>query len=427
MSAATAQQAANDDQPYYVPPAGDPTIPSGPQINQDRYVDYDYCYKALARHDDDGNLRITRDEYLDFAQDFGGRTECLGHLSEMPIELVAAYNQLSCECLERGGDSKCCLGSNANIPVTGVDPKDETTLEEQQFLRQTCLRTDQAIITFCGHPPPPVIPPLPPGSPVAPPVPLMTDAGKTAALAALAILVLLCCCCRRRWFFVAGPKEEEEESSDETEDLELGPGLDFVGTMEDDEQQDGDFGGTSYGRTVEEPEYEEELRPRRQVYDQFDVPEEEKPPIVLKHVEKPPPPPPEEDPYALEHYVPDGGIVEYEREGEWSYDADGGWTPQEREKKAPVEFNRKKYNRADAVGAVPIDNRRARQLETYGGGDVFAQLDDEHSESGHGGGGGGMFDWVIRSTISTLNQKEDDLVSAKGSDRGSDMGSVAGD
>ena len=73
---------------------------------------------------------------------------------------------------------------------------------------------------------------------------------------------------------------------------------------------------------------------------------------------------------------------------------------------------------AHAVVVVRLDRPK---------GGLLAQLDDEHSESGHGGGGGGMFDWVIRSTISTLNQKEDDLVSAKGSDRGSDMGSVAGD
>ena len=82
------------------------------------------------------NKRITKSEYLGFCQDFGGNTECLANLEELPIELQAVWNEITCECAQRGGAGNCCVGSNAHIPINGVLPTDTTTISEQQFLRQ---------------------------------------------------------------------------------------------------------------------------------------------------------------------------------------------------------------------------------------------------------------------------------------------------
>ena len=59
---------------------------SGPVINQDRVVDFNYCYGSLARNDVNSDGRLKRAEFENFAQDFGSATECLGPLTELPIE-----------------------------------------------------------------------------------------------------------------------------------------------------------------------------------------------------------------------------------------------------------------------------------------------------------------------------------------------------
>jgi hypothetical protein len=48
-------------------------------------------------------------------------------------------------------------------------------------------------------------------------------------------------------------------------------------------------------------------------------------------------------------------------------------------------------------------------LQAYDGGEVFDQLEQEFTES-HTAAPDDMFDWVIRSTLNTLDQKADDLV-----------------
>ena len=413
---------------------------TGPQINQDRVVDFDYCYGSLARNDLDGNGRLSRAEFENFAQDFGGATECLGDLEELPIELLTVWNQLSCECVARGGESSCCLGDNGNIPVTGVKSNDPFVVDEQQYLRQVCLRTDQAIVTYCGPPPPPIIPPPPPAVFLAPAPAAATRTGLIVGLIVLALFVLLPW--RRRWIFFAAAKDDDSSSSSSEDESEDGGGMRHVVTEtgapeepepvvmaalppdeddgeraepEDDgmqlravgDEEEGEFGGTSFGRTVQEPEYEEEGDPKKFVYEQYDVPEEPEDPIKLKPI--PVPLKMEEDePYDLEHYVPDGGIVEYEREGEWRYDADGGWTPEEREGRAPVEFDPQGYERAVPVAEVPVDNRRQRALEAYGAGEIFDRLDQEASEA-TAGPNLDMFDWVIETTLNTLDERGDDL------------------
>jgi hypothetical protein len=421
---------------------------SGPQVNQDRVVDFDYCYLALDRHDDNGNKRIDESEYLGFCQDFGGNTECLGFLTELPLALRVVWNQLSCECAVRGGDPSCCLGDNAHIPITGVLPDDPVLIEEQQFLLQSCLRTDQAIIAFCGPPPIPVIPPPPPAYLVrspGPPVGLQDEekAGIIAA-AIIAFLIWLCCCRRRRWCFFAGGKDdnsssdESSSSSDDTEDFggmhhnvtqeggefEDVPGegnsrdieggdyddadADKLRSMQVDEEEDGNYGGTRTGRTVEEPEYEDEVPPPRPAgYDQGELPDEPDKGLALRPVTPPPAIPPREDPYELEHYVPDGGIIEHERTGEWAYDADGGWTPEERAERAASEAVNHSYEREVIEEIVPVDTRRQRHLDALDGGEIFDLLDEDVTESHTQPDD--MFDWVIQSTLNTLDQKADDL------------------
>lgn len=457
---------------------------SGPQVNQDVVVDYEYCFGALARHDVNGNQRVDQQEYLNFVQDLGSNTECLGGLTELPIEIMACWNQLSCECRQRGGADDCCEGDLAHIPITGVtaqqpEEEDDATIgsvsttnpisssssepyivEEQAFLRQTCLRTDQCVIAYCGVPPPPVIPPPPPAVPVTPIVASgMTSAQRTGiAFAILAGILILLCCLRRRWCFFAGAKkDDDDESSSESEmeeEMEGGgmrhlvteevgeevgdiPPADVASPMEVEgdyndpnanrialrataEDEDGEGGGVMYSRTVQEPEWEEDPVPTPpKAIEQFDPPPPPKEDFALNHVEKDPPPPPEEDPYALEHYVPDGGIVEYERTGEWSNEMDGGWTPEERATSEPMEWDHAGYDRQEVVVPIPIDNRKQRHIEAMGGGAIFDHLDEQEDNTDEGGGIGDMFSWVISSTLSTLDQKQDDLRSS-GHSRGSD-------
>jgi len=439
---------------------------SGPQVNQDRVVDFDYCYGALARHDTNANSRVDQTEYLAFVQDLGANTECLGNLQSLPLEIMACWNQLSCECRVRGGAVDCCEGSNAHIPISGVDisdrndPSDPAYIaSEQQFLKQTCLRTDQCVIAFCGTPPPPIIPPPPPATPIVAATPPPATSRNLWAL--LALLILLLCCCRRRWCFFAGAKEDDDSESESSEsevmeDVEGGGVRHLVTEDEepddavmpppaalasapppDDGDYDGDYadpdanraalkateededgmgGGVMYSRTVQEPEWEEDPDPPGpKVIDQFDPPPPPQDDHKLKHVEKPPTPPPEDDPYALEHYVPDGGIVEHERTGEWGYDADGGWTPEEREGKDPSEWNRKGYDREEHVEPQPVDMRKARHLEAMGGGAIFDHLDEDEqvdAKAAKPPAIGDMFSWVIDSTLTTLDQKQDDLRSS---------------
>lgn len=391
----------------------DAPIQSGPTTNQDRVVDYPYCYEALNRHDSDLNKRITKSEYLGFCQDFGGNTECLANLEELPIELQAVWNEITCECAQRGGAGDCCVGSNAHIPINGVLPTDTTTISQQQFLRQACLRTDQAIIAYCGPPPIPAVI-GPPGGLVLS-TPAMFAVPVQWGIIAAAIILLLCCC-RRRWFFF--PDKQEDDSSSESssvdgggaehnvvEDAEAGAADDADAGKKSSNVKSTEAanvgGATTYSRTVQEPEYEDDEEYRKTKYEQYEREKDPGDPFNLKPVVKPPPPPEGEDPYSLEHYTPDGGVVQYERTGEWSYDADGGYVPEVRPEKEKTEWKPKKYQRAEKKAPEVVDNRKKRTLEAYSGGDIFNQLDGEVSDAK--GGGDGMFDWVIRETLNTLD------------------------
>eukprot|EP00536_Pseudo-nitzschia_multiseries_P000833 jgi/Psemu1/300353/fgenesh1_kg.10_\ len=128
----------------------------------------------------------------------------------------------------------------------------------------------------------------------------------------------------------------------------------------------------------------------------------------LNHIEKSEPPPPEEDPYALEHYEPDGGIVEHERTGEWGYSAEGGYTAEERAAKEGSEWDRAGYERAAVAAAVATDDRKNRNLDKYEGGAIFDHL-DETDEPPTKGAANNPLEWVFSKTLNTLDDNEDDL------------------
>jgi hypothetical protein len=424
----------------------------GAAVNQDRVVDFEFCYGALQRADTDNDGRIETRDYLAFVQDFGSNTECLGSLMSlpvMPIELTACWNQLSCECRARGGAPDCCEKENAHLPLGGLNaiggapsgqtqpqpPQEPFIDHEQIFLKQTCLRTDQCIISYCGYPPPP-IPILPPVTP--PPSPGSAKTVEPNLWWLLFLLLLLCCCCRR-WFLcaagklddddleqappVAGvtnnlPAENKPESGLPT-DLESTPD-DFGGDFNDPDanrtammstaaSELGEGGGVRYYRVVQEPEYEEPPPPPEpKVLDQYDKGKKKGDDMKLKHVEKEPPPPPVDDPYALEHYTPEGGVVEHQRTGDFSYEADGGVNLEERTAKERSEWNRPGYERAAAVPEVDFDDRRDRNLDVYGGGAIFDHL-DETDEPPKAGDAGNLLQWVFTKTLNTLDDNQDDL------------------
>eukprot|EP00533_Pseudo-nitzschia_delicatissima_P002165 CAMPEP_0116097402 /NCGR_PEP_ID=MMETSP0327-20121206/10689_1 /TAXON_ID=44447 /ORGANISM="Pseudo-nitzschia delicatissima, Strain B596" /LENGTH=482 /DNA_ID=CAMNT_0003589157 /DNA_START=195 /DNA_END=1643 /DNA_ORIENTATION=- len=422
----------------------------GAAVNQDRVVDFQFCYGALQRADRNKDGRLENRDYLSFVQDFGSNTECLGDLLSlpvMPIELTACWNQLSCECRTRGGAPDCCERENAHLPLGGVNavspapsaqtrpqPAQESFIDhEQNFLKQTCLRTDQCIISYCGYPPPP-IPILPPPTPL--PVPKVEEA-KFQPLWLLFLLLLLCCCCRR-WFLCAAGKLDDEEDVEQAppvtttmnnlpadEESGVPPAIpnkpgDYGGDFNDPDanrttlmstavNEFGEGGGVRYYRVVQEPEYEEPPPPPEpKVIDQYDKGKPKGDDMKLKHVEKKPPPPPEEDPYALEHYEPEGGIIEHERKGEWSYEAEGGYQEEQQATKEASEWNRPGYDRAEQVAAIETDDRRNRNLDKYGGGAIFDHL-DETDEPPKGGESGNLLQWVFTKTLNTLDDNQDDL------------------
>ena len=396
----------------------DAPIPSGPTTNQDRVVDYEYCYEAMGRHDGDLNKRITKNEFLGFCQDFGGNTECLANLVELPIELQSVWNEITCECAQRGGAEDCCIGSNAHIPTNGVLPSDTTTISQQQFLRQACLRTDQAIIAYCGPPPVPRVI-GPPGGTVlpSPEASSLTSQDIIMFSAIAAALLILLCCCRRRWFFCPDRKQEVDSDEERDEDPEQ---HDPNGTIPHESggmvhanaerrqarvtasETDNQMGATKHERMIEDPDYEDEENQKKFVYEQYDLPEQPMDSIRLRPVTRPPPPELEEEPYKLEHYTPDGGIIRYEKTGNFAYNADGGVAPQVRSVKEKVDPYRPKYTRKEKDVQEEIDNSRQRFLSGYDGSGIFLELDkipDDHDSRF-----AGMPDWVVLKSLNSLNE-----------------------
>jgi len=430
----------------------------GAAVNQDREVDFEFCFGALQRADTNNDGRLETADYLAFVQDFGSNTECLGDLMSlpvMPIELTACWNQLSCECRARGGAPDCCERENAHLPLGGLNavdpapsgqtlpqpPQEPFIDQEQNFLKQSCLRTDQCVISYCGYPPPPIVPvPVIPTTPPTIPstIPPTIPTNEPNLLWLLLLLLLLCCCCRR-WILCAAGKLDDDDTeqappasgimSTLPAENEVESGLlpdienktdNFGGDHNDPDanrktmmstaaSELGEGGGVRYYRVVQEPEYEEPPPPPEpKVIDQYDKRLPKGDDMKLRHVEKPPPPPPEEDPYALEHYEPDGGLIEHERTGEWSYEADGGFKAEERAANKKSEWNRSGYERGEVVDEIPTDDGKNRYLDEYDGGAIFDHL-DETDEPPKKGDSGNLLQWVFTKTLNTLDDNQDDL------------------
>jgi hypothetical protein len=137
-------------------------------FNNDQDVNYEICLEELIRNDINGDMKLNDVEYFQFGGALGRRTECW---NENDIEAIATwlrptFNQLSCACSTRPGasgvSSDCCLGTNAYIPINGTtsgpelvnnnnnnDDDDDDYEQQHDWLRKVCLRTDQAIISFC--------------------------------------------------------------------------------------------------------------------------------------------------------------------------------------------------------------------------------------------------------------------------------------
>ena len=169
-------------------------VSSGQVYNNDRVVEYDTCYDELVRNDFNQDKKLDAGEYFEFSKRFGGRSECWEEVAELPIELRSAFNQIACECLQKPNpDPNCCQGDNANLPIQGASALDDPTIvEEQLFLEQACLRTDQSIIAFCGPPPVASIP-IPPAAIQGGLTP-QALIGLILGLLLLLLLLLLCCC-----------------------------------------------------------------------------------------------------------------------------------------------------------------------------------------------------------------------------------------
>ena len=193
----------------------------GQDYNNDRVVEYDTCYEEMVRNDFNQDKKLDASEYFEFSRRFGGRSECWEEVGELPIELRSSFNQISCECLQRpNADPDCCKGDNANVPIQGASPLDDPSIvEEQLFLEQACLRTDQSIIAFCQPPPVAAIPI--PGALTAAGLTSRQLIGLILGLLLLLLLLLLCCC------WCCGPAgrkrktkpEEDKEEPDKEPDV----------------------------------------------------------------------------------------------------------------------------------------------------------------------------------------------------------------
>ena len=140
-------------------------------------------------------------------------------------------------------------------------------------------------------------------------------------------------------------------------------------------------GGVAYSRSVEKPEREEDpppTPPGPKVTEQYDPMKPSQDNMALMHDGKPPPPP-VDNPYALEKYTPDGGIVEM-ADGEWKYDASGGWTTVDEDDSHEEKLSARPRQKHEPEPIV-IDARQDRHLDELSTGAVCDLLDEDDEAS----------------------------------------------
>jgi hypothetical protein len=108
------------------------------------------CFVNIDAADDDDDLRITREEYLTFAQLAGppGIVDGIATFAEMPPEYRAVFTTLACLCSDPvfGGNPDtpdCCLGDDPAIRVPTA-PGENQSEEELRMLFAICALTDAA-------------------------------------------------------------------------------------------------------------------------------------------------------------------------------------------------------------------------------------------------------------------------------------------
>jgi hypothetical protein len=108
------------------------------------FVDIATCYDGLVQADANRDDRVERDEYLTFVQYSGppGFLADIDSMADAPLTLQENFLFLSCVCLQNGGDSQCCSGENAHIPIDSINIADPSPF---LFLSLVCTSTIRSI------------------------------------------------------------------------------------------------------------------------------------------------------------------------------------------------------------------------------------------------------------------------------------------
>lgn len=102
------------------------------------------CLDDILAADDDGDMRLTSDEYLSLVSlQSDGRLE-FASFSDMPLSFVAPYQFGACACARTSPDAECCVGDKANINIDPTSPGySEDTLVT--FCRSVSKSIDSAL------------------------------------------------------------------------------------------------------------------------------------------------------------------------------------------------------------------------------------------------------------------------------------------
>lgn len=123
------------------------------------FVSSESCYDAVLASDEDGDGRVTREEYVSLARELSP-PGLIGEgvaFNDLPLAFTNTFRHLACLCqiASLGGnptDSQCCVGSNANIRVPDPPSGDEGTPEDVAYLYSVCSLTSEAANSILTSP-----------------------------------------------------------------------------------------------------------------------------------------------------------------------------------------------------------------------------------------------------------------------------------
>jgi hypothetical protein len=116
------------------------------------------CVGDLNSVDADGDVRLSREEYLSFVSLRSDDRLQFSSFSELPLDFVASYQFGACSCALVSTDSQCCVGEKASITLDPAAPE----------------YNDDVLITLCrsvGKAIDSVLPATPEPTPAATPMP----------------------------------------------------------------------------------------------------------------------------------------------------------------------------------------------------------------------------------------------------------------